>query len=118
MPLSTKTIKQYRSVVVADSSVQLATRLAGLLDGQPRITVASVVQKIDMQLLGLGVGYLPVHRIQEQLNSGELVALTVAKPEIRKMDLCVAWQKDNKGKALAWFVEQIQALQSDVFLGK
>ncbi|ANO35090.1 LysR family transcriptional regulator [Vibrio breoganii] len=117
-PLSARTIKQYPSIVVADSSRQLATRSAGLLDGQPRITVGNIIQKIDLQLLGLGVGYLPVHRIQEELNSGELVALTVAKPEVREIDLCVAWQKDNKGKALAWFIEQIQALPSEVFLGK
>lgn len=117
-PLSANTIKQYPSIVVADSSRQLATRSAGLLDGQARITVASVAQKIDLQLLGLGVGYLPVHRIQEQLNSGELVALTLEKPEITEMDLCLAWRKDNKVKALAWFIEQIQALSSDTFLGE
>ncbi|MCC4834282.1 LysR family transcriptional regulator [Shewanella sp. 10N.7] len=117
-PLSNDSIKQYPSIVVADSSRHLALRSAGLLDGQPRITVANIVQKIDLQELGLGIGYLPVHRIQDELASGKLVALSVNKPEIRAIDLCVAWRKDNKGKALAWFVEQIQALQSDVFLGK
>jgi len=114
-PLSNKMIKKYPSVVVADSSRELAARSAGLLDGQPRITVPSIEQKIEVQLLGLGVGYLPVHRIQQELKTGQLVALTLAKPENRSNDVCVAWQKDNKGMALAWFVEQIQALQSNVF---
>lgn len=114
-PLSNKMIKKHPSVVVADSSRELAARSAGLLDGQPRITVPSIEQKIEMQSLGLGVGYLPVHRIQAELKSGQLVALTPSKAESRHHDLCVAWRKDNNGKALAWFVEQIQALQSNVF---
>ncbi|MEZ9890385.1 LysR substrate-binding domain-containing protein [Vibrio breoganii] len=117
-PLSAKTIKQYPSIVVADTSRQLDTRSAGLLDGQPRITVADISQKIDLQLLGLGVGYLPVHRIQNHLDSGELVELKVAKPEIREVNICSAWRKDNKGKALAWFVDKLQTLPHDVFLGK
>lgn len=36
---------------------------------------------------------------------------------MRDFDLCIAWQKDNKGKALAWFFEQIQALPQEAFLG-
>ncbi|PKG75621.1 LysR family transcriptional regulator [Shewanella sp. Choline-02u-19] len=114
-PLSNTVIKKYPSVVVADSSRELAARSAGLLDGQPRITVPSIDQKIEVQLLGLGVGYLPVHRIQQQLKSGQLVALTLEKPDNRNHDMCAAWRKENKGKALAWFVEKIKALKNDVF---
>lgn len=109
-PISNKIIKQYPSVVVADTSVELATRSAGLLDGQPRITVPSMEQKIKVQAQGLGIGYLPVHRIQTQLQNGQLVALERAKTDSRDLGLYVAWQKGNKGKALAWFVEQIKGL--------
>ena len=115
-PISNKKIKQYPSVVVADTSVELATRSAGLLNGQPRITVPSVQQKIAVQTQGLGVGYLPVHRIQSQLQAGELIALDLAKVENRDLDLCVAWKKENQGKALAWFIKQINTLpESDFF---
>ncbi|MEH6453686.1 MAG: LysR substrate-binding domain-containing protein, partial [Psychromonas sp.] len=114
-PISNKVIKQYPSVVVADTSIELTARSVGLLDGQPRITVPSVEQKIAVQSRGLGVGYLPVHRIQAQLNTEELVALTLVKPEYTELDLCVAWRKDNKGKALAWFVEQLKTLQKSEF---
>lgn len=115
-PLTDQQIKQYASVVVADSSVKMAPRSAGLLDGQPRITVPTVDQKIEVQRLGLGVGYLPVHRIQKSLAKGELVILPVATPRNRTLDLCSAWRKDNKGKALAWFVKQLETLQADAFL--
>jgi len=115
VPITSKMIKQYPSVVVADTSVEVATRSAGLLDGQPRLTVPSIEQKINVQSQGLGVGYLPVHRIQAQLKSGQLVALNLAKAETRDLGLYVAWRKDNNGKALAWFIEQITALPEHAF---
>ena len=107
-PLSSSEIKKYPSIVVSDSSRYLPARSAGLLDGQPRITVPSVDKKIEAHLLGLGVGFLPIHRIEKHLNSKELIALNVEEVESRKSELSMAWHKDNKGKALAWFVKRIQ----------
>jgi DNA-binding transcriptional LysR family regulator len=109
-PVSNKTIKQYPSVVVADSSRNQPGQSARLLDGQSRITVPTVEKKIEAHLLGLGVGYLPIHRIKEQLESGELVTLELASYENRNSELSMAWRKDNKGKALAWFVNNIQQM--------
>ena len=115
-PISQKSIKKYPSVVVADSSKHLPGRSAGLLDGQARITVPSISKKIEAHLLGLGVGYLPIHRIEQELQTGQLVALTLAQPEDRSHDLCVAWCKDNKGKALAWFIDKIIKMEMNLFL--
>jgi DNA-binding transcriptional LysR family regulator len=113
-PISTKTIKQYPSIVVADSSRNLPGRSAGLLDGQSRITVPTVEKKIEAHLLGLGVGYLPLHRIRAQLESGDLVTIQLANYESRNSELSLAWRKDNKGKALAWFVNSIQEIASEL----
>jgi hypothetical protein len=44
-PLSSKIIKQHPAVVVADSSIDLAARSVGLLDGQARITIPNVDKK-------------------------------------------------------------------------
>jgi len=115
-PLSQKSIKKHTAVVVADSSKHRPARSAGLLDGQARITVPSIDKKIEAHLLGLGVGYLPIHRIREQLQTGQLVALELAEPENRSHNLCVAWRKDNKGKALAWFVNKIKEMERNLFL--
>ena len=109
-PLGNAMIKQYPSVVVADSSRHLPARSAGLLDGQSRLTVPSIDKKIEAHLLGLGVGFLPLHRIKNQLASGELVTLAIEESENRHNNLCMAWRKDNPGKALAWFVEQLQQM--------
>jgi len=110
-PLSNEIIKQYPSIVVADSSRHLPGRSAGLLDGQARITVPSVEKKIEAHILGLGVGFLPIHRIKHQLASGQLVTLALVESENRHSDLCMAWHKDNKGKALAWFIDNIKQMK-------
>ncbi len=113
-PISNKAIKEYPSIVVADSSRNLPSRSAGLLDGQSRITVPTVEKKIEAHLQGLGVGYLPLHRIEEQLDSGELVTLQLANYESRNSEFSMAWRKDNQGKALAWFVNSIQELATEL----
>jgi len=113
-PISNKTIKQYPSIVVADSSRNLPGRSAGLLDGQSRITVPTVEKKIEAHILGLGVGYLPLHRIKEQLASGELITIQLTSYENRNTELSMAWRKDNQGKGLAWFVDNIQKVAAEL----
>jgi len=114
-PLSNEMIKKYPSVVVADSSRHLPGRSVGLLDGQARITVPTIEKKIEAHMLGLGVGFLPIHRIKNQLASGQLVNLVLEKSENRDTPLCMAWRKDNQGKALAWFVNNIQQMTVKLF---
>lgn len=110
LPISDRAIKQYSSIVVADSSRNIPTRSVGLLDGQSRITVPTVQKKIEAHLLGVGVGFLPIHRIQKELESGELVSLQLASYESRNSELSMAWRKNNQGKALAWFIEKVQEI--------
>lgn len=117
MPLPSSAIQDYPTVIVADSSQRLATRSAGLLDGRSRIYVPTIEHKIAAQCKGLGVGYLPRHRIAQQLAEGQLVVLPldVARPPA---DISVAWQRSNNGKALKWFVERLEQMQFDPEQGR
>lgn len=112
MPLPTSAIQDYPTVIVADSSQRLPTRSAGLLDGRSRIYVPTIEHKIAAQCKGLGVGYLPRHRIIQQLAQGQLVILPLDAPR-PPVEISVAWQRSNNGKGLKWFVERLKQMQFD-----
>lgn len=97
----------YPAVVVADSSVSLSQRSSGLFASRQVIRVSSMPDKISMQQLGIGIGFLPKHQIADELATGKLVMRQVEKPR-GKLPLYMAWRKGEQGKALAWFVERLK----------
>lgn len=111
-PLSLSAIRNFPTVVVADSSRILPARSSGLLDGRSRIIVPSIQKKIEAQCRGLGVGYLPKHRILEQLKRGQLVSLQLEEPRPPQAT-SVAWRNTNKGTGLKWFVSRLKGMTFD-----
>lgn len=105
-PLTQADIRKFRAVVIRDSSQQLPTLTQRVFDKQTILRVATMQHKIDAQIKGLGVGFLPRHRIQKQLDNGNLVALPLAE-EIPHTPLHLAWKSNNKGKALRWFINRL-----------
>ena len=105
-PLKPEDILKHRSIAAADSSRNLPPRTSGLLSGQDVLTVPDMRSKIAFQCAGLGVGYLPVHMVREEMRSGRLVVKQAleAKPGI---SLLIAWRSADRGKALRWFLERI-----------
>lgn len=111
-PLSPKAIQDYPTVIVADSSRHLSRRSSGLLDGRSRIIVPTIERKIEAQCKGLGVGFLPRHRIVRELAEGrlEILSLDVPRPPT---EISVAWPRGNTGKGLNWFVERLKSMRFD-----
>lgn len=72
-PLSRSTIKRYRAIVVGDSSPLAAATATQLLDDQEAITVFDFKTKLELQISGLGCGYLPRYLAQRFLDSGALI---------------------------------------------
>ncbi|TQV66985.1 LysR family transcriptional regulator [Exilibacterium tricleocarpae] len=105
-PLEPADLQAYRAVVVRDSSRRLPPLTRRVFDRQAVLRVPTVQQKIDAQVQGLGVGFLPLHRIERQLRVGDLVALPLAQPTTAS-PLHLVWKANNKGKALGWFVERL-----------
>ncbi len=104
--VSQEDIRQHRAVVISDSSIDLPALSIRVFDKQAKLKVASMQQKIAAQAAGLGVGYLPKHRIQTELDNGSLVALPVTQEQTGH-DLCALWRRGSKGKALRWFIEAL-----------
>ncbi len=115
-PLPANAVQHYPTVIVADSSRVLPVRSAGLLDGRNRIVVPTIEHKIAAQCKGLGVGYLPRHRIQQQLADGQLEVLSIeaSRPPVK---ISMAWQRANTGKGLKWFIDHLKQASFDVETG-
>ncbi len=105
-------IVQYRSIAAADSSRNIPPRTAGILTGQDVLTVTDMRSKLQAQIQGLGVGYLPQQIAEYHANSGQLVIKQVAetKPSI---PLHFAWRttrRSEMGKAQQWLLKRFEQL--------
>lgn len=105
-PVSQEAISQHRSVVVADSS-RSTGRAYGVLGGQATLALPSMHAKILAQRDGLGVGWLPRHRVGALLKSGKLLEKHMAEPR-EPNTLYVAWRSDHEGRALEWWLQQFR----------
>lgn len=103
-PIDAAAISAFPTVIIADSSLSSPGRSSGLLESRQIIRVANAAAKIQAQMMGVGVGFLPKHLIQREVSAGDLTILdcSVARPNI---PLYIAWRKGNKGKALEWFAD-------------
>lgn len=110
-PLTAAQLRAHRQIVVGDTSQRLAPRTAGLIGAAGTITVPSMADKIAAQAAGLGVGYLPLHLVREQMARGELVAKTTEdeREQGERVALYAAWRADARGKAIDWWRRQLDA---------
>ncbi len=105
-PIPEDRLREHRAVVVADSSGTDRYTSAGVLAGQPSITVATLEQKIRAQVCGLGIGYIPESFARPWLDRGQLVRRQV---ESRRdpTDVFYAWSQALPGKALSWWLGRL-----------
>jgi DNA-binding transcriptional LysR family regulator len=114
-PLADNTIAQHRAVAVADSARRGPTLTVGLLPGQRVLTVNDIPSKLDAQLRGLGCGFLPQCMAQAYIDTGRLVAKRTTRAA-RVAKLGYGWRAPLRntsieaptGKALAWWIAQLQ----------
>jgi DNA-binding transcriptional LysR family regulator len=102
-PLPMDLIRQYRAVAAADSSRGLPPRTVGLLPGQPVLTVPDLQTKRDAHMRGLGVGYLPLHMVETDIEAGRLVMRETEDGLGNRPQLFLAWPSRHLGKGLEWF---------------
>jgi molybdate transport repressor ModE-like protein len=107
-PLSDELLQRHRAIAVADT-VQRGTGLTfGLLAGQDVLTVPTMRTKLDAQLRGLGVGFVPEPMARPYLETGRLVAKRTQRGD-RLVRFSCAWRTSSaEGRGLQWWLEQLQ----------
>ena len=99
-------IAPYTSIIIRDSSQNSPVLSHRVFEKKNKLRVKTMDQKIMAQLQGVGVGFLPTHKIQHYLHEKTLVALPIHKEAEDTPQYC-AWHTNNKGKAMRWFLEKI-----------
>ncbi|MCX8520265.1 MAG: LysR substrate-binding domain-containing protein, partial [Rhodoferax sp.] len=110
-PLSDALIQRYRAVAVADSVQRGSGLTFGIFSGQDVFTVASMRDKLQAHLRGMGVGNLPLGMAQRYLESGHLVIKQTERPH-RLFTVHYAWKKTeahNQGRAMQWWLGQLES---------
>ncbi|MFT4614732.1 MAG: DNA-binding transcriptional LysR family regulator [Bacteroidia bacterium] len=98
-------LPKVRRVVTHDTSTTDIARSAGLSGDGRLFYVQNIDQKVEAILAGIGIGHLPRQRIQQQLNTGELIALSQQEDPAYMSFL--AWKISNKGKGLQSLTQRL-----------
>jgi DNA-binding transcriptional LysR family regulator len=117
-PLTNEDIVQYRSVAAADSSRNLPPRTSGILSGQDVLTVADMQSKLEAQLFGLGVGFLPKNLADHYAAQQRLIIKAIVEPKPTGQTY-IAWRNNRKqvmGKSQQWLIKQLQQLKLEDLL--
>jgi DNA-binding transcriptional LysR family regulator len=107
-PLSRKTIKHHRAIVVGDGTTPDCPAFQQLLDDQEAITVFDFKTKLELQISGLGCGYLPRYLAQRFIDNGALVEKQVAA-HVPFDAVWIGWNEQTAGLASAWWREAVLA---------
>ena len=100
------TVVRYRGAVISDTSRELPPQSVAIDAGQPTLAVPTLAAKLDAQCEGLAVGTLPECIAARAIADGKLVARSVTG--MRDTTHCyLAWRSDEAGRALLWWVEQL-----------
>lgn len=105
-PLTKRDLLEHTAIVLADSARYFPLQSAGLFEGQKRITVNTLEDKIQLQVMGLGHGFLPLPSVKHLLRVGSLVEVPV-KEIHKEATLYLAWRTHDEGLALNWWREAL-----------
>lgn len=107
-PLNRRIIKRYRAIVVGDTAQAGASTASQLFDEQEAITVFDFKTKLELQISGLGCGYLPRYLAQRFLDSGALIEKKVVAQTLFE-PVWIGWNEQTAGLASGWWRDEILA---------
>ena len=107
-PLNRRTIRRFRAIVVGDNAQHANVSGSQVLDDQEAITVFDFKTKLELQISGLGCGYIPRYLAQRFLESGALIEKKVVAQIIFE-PVWIGWNEQTAGLASAWWRDEILA---------
>lgn len=105
-PLSRRTVRRFRAVVVGDGAGADCPPFRQLLQDQESITVFDFKTKLELQISGLGCGYIPRYMAQRFLDSGALVEKQIT-PQAGPEAVWVGWNEQTAGLACGWWRDAV-----------
>ncbi|EMQ4812567.1 LysR family transcriptional regulator [Citrobacter freundii] len=107
-PLNRRTIRRFRAIVVGDNAQHANVSGSQVLDDQEAINVFDFKTKLELQISGLGCGYIPRYLAQRFLESGALIEKKVVA-QIVLEPVWIGWNEQTAGLASAWWRDEILA---------
>ncbi|TDG15191.1 LysR family transcriptional regulator [Seongchinamella unica] len=113
-PIDVAAVRQYRAVIIRDTSRNSRPLSRGILNQQTAMYVPTMEAKLEAHRLGMGVGYVPENLVAGDLAEGRLVALTLDEPP-QESTAVLAWKHGNRGQALHFLLARLrrQAITSE-----
>lgn len=106
-PLTEQLVRQYRGIVISDTSRELTARSAGLPEGQEALKVPDMHSKASAQIAGLGIGHLPGWIARPAIAAGTLIEKKLREPR-PAMPYHIAWRSRHVGQATQWFLNELE----------
>jgi DNA-binding transcriptional LysR family regulator len=101
-------LPKVRRVITHDTSVIDVPRSAGLGSEGQAFYVQNIDQKVVAILAGIGIGHLPLERINRHLENGELLKLELDEDSVHENFL--AWKISNRGKGLQALTKRLSVV--------
>lgn len=105
-PIPMNVVAQHRAAVINDTSRELEPRRVASSPDQTCISVPTLEAQIQAQCEGIAVGVLPQCLAARPIAEGRLVAKRITGLH-EFTHCCLAWRDDESGRALEWWVEQL-----------
>lgn len=104
--LTTEELRRYPVIVVRDTSQHISPQDSWSLTGQQVIYAPELTTAIRMIEHGIGIGYIPHHRIKDQLNQGSVLKKAIVEHK-QPTQLFYAWHAQRQSPVLEWCVNYL-----------
>ncbi|MCE2593956.1 LysR family transcriptional regulator [Motilimonas cestriensis] len=104
--LTAEQLRYYPAILVKDTSQHISPKNTWSLAGQKIIYASDLSTAIKMMERGVGIGYVPHHRIKEQLDRGSIIKKAIVEHK-QPTQLFYAWHAHRESPVLNWCGEYL-----------